>query len=111
VRVFCQRRIGIAANRNDLHLKSRDCRQNPQQLFRLTACAQGQNGIAVRHHSEVAVQRVERIKYDRGRAGAGKSRGDFAADVTGFPHSEHDNFPARVGCRLQELDGVGKTLT
>ena len=57
------------------------------------------------------MQCVERIKYDRERTGAGKGRGDFAANVTGFSYTEHDNFPARVDRRLQELNSVGKTLT
>ena len=110
VRVFCQSRIGVAANRDDLHLKSRDRRQNPQQFLRLTARAQRQNDVTVRHHSEIAVQGVERIEHDCGRTGAGKGRGDFAADVSGFPHPEHDNFSARFNCRLQQLDGVAETF-
>ena len=57
------------------------------------------------------MQGVERIKYHCGGTGASQSRGDFAADVAGLSYAEHDNFPARVDCRLQDVNGVGKTLT
>ena len=109
--VFRQSGIGIPADRDDLHLESRDRRQNPQEFLGLTACAQCQNSVAVRHHSEVAVQGVERIEHDRRRPRTRQSRGNFAANVTGFSYTEHDNFPARVDRRLEEFNGVGKTLT
>jgi len=92
------------------HLKARDRRQNPQQFLGLTARAQRQNGVTVRHHSEIAVQGVERIEHDCGRTGAGKGRGDFAADVSRLSHPENDNFSARINRRFQQFDCVTETF-
>ena len=108
--VFRQGRIGVAANRDDLDLKARDRRQNPQQFLGLAARTQGQNGITVRNHSEIAVQRIERVEHDRGRTGAGKSSGNLAADVSRFSHPEHDNFSARINRRFQQFDRVTETF-
>ena len=54
------------------------------------------------------MQRVERIEHDRGRTGAGEGRGDFAADVAGFPDPEDDHFAARFDRRFDQLDGAGE---
>ena len=74
MRILRQGRFGVAAHRDDPDLKPRDRRQDPQHFFRLAARAQGENDVAIGHHPEIAVQRVERIEHDRGRTGAGEGR-------------------------------------
>ena len=96
MRVLREGRIGITANRDDLHLKTRDGRQNTKQFFGLAARAQRQNGVAVCHHSEVTVQSVEGIEHDGGRTSAGEGRGNFAADVSRFSHSEDNDLSAGI---------------
>jgi hypothetical protein len=110
VRVLCQSGIGVTANRDDLHLKARDRRQNPQQFLGLAARAQRQNGVTVCHHSEIAVQGIKGIEHDRGRTGAGEGCGDFAADVSRLSHPQNDNFSARINRRFQQFDRVTETF-
>ena len=96
MRVLREGRIGITANGNDLHLKTGNGGQNAQQFFGLATRAQGQNGVAVCHHSEITVQSVEGIEYDRRGTGAGEGRGNFAADVSRFSHSEDNDLSAGI---------------
>ena len=108
---FCaEGRFGVAAHRDDVDLKTRDRRQNPQHFFRLAAGAQGEDDVAIGHHAEIAVQRVERIEHDRGRTGAGEGGGDFSADVSGFPDPEDDDLAARFDRFFDQLDRAGEVF-
>src|SRR5947209_314631 len=108
IRVLGQARAHITADRHDLDLKSRDRGQNPEQLFSFPARAEGENYIAVGHHSEVAMQGIERIEDDGGRARAGKGRSNFSPDVPGFPDPEDNDFAACFYASLDQGDRLGK---
>ena len=110
VRVLRQAGIRVAANGDDLHLKSRDGRQDSQHLFGLAAGAQGEDDVAVRDHAEIAMQRVQGIEHDGGRTGAGERRSDLVPDVPRFPHADHDDFAARFHALLDQLHGTAKII-
>ena len=82
MRVLREVRVHIAANRDDLDLEPRDGRQYAQQFFGFAARTEREDHIAIRDHSQIAMQGIERIEHDGGRTGAGKSGGNFAADMT-----------------------------
>ena len=96
MRVFGERGVWITADGDDLDIESRDRRQDADEFLGLAARAQGEDDITIGDHSQVAVQRVERIEHHRGRAGAGEGRCDLAADVPGFAHPDDDNFPSLI---------------
>ena len=73
------------------------------QFFRLPARAQGQDHVAIRHHAEIAMQRVERIEHDGRRTSAGERRGNLAADMPGFADAHNDHLPARIDCFFDQL--------
>src|SRR5439155_10998216 len=53
---------------------------------------------------EVAVQRVDGVEHDAGRAGAGESGGDLVAEVAGFAHAGDDEFVAIAQRRDDQFD-------
>ncbi len=110
VRILREGRVRVAANGDDLDLKPRDGGQDPQQFLRLAAGAQGEDDVAVGHHAEVAVQRVQGIEHHRGRTGAGEGRGDLVPDVARFSHAEHHDFAARLDRFLDQVDRLGKIV-
>ena len=73
--------VRVAANGDDLDLKPRDRGQDSQHLLGLAAGAQGEDDIAVRHHAEIAVHRIQGIEHNGGRTGAGQRGGDLVSDV------------------------------
>ena len=110
VGILREARVRVAADGDDLDLKPRDGRQDPQHFLGLAAGAQGEDDVAVGHHAEVAVQRVQGIEHHRGRAGAGEGGGDLVPDMARFPHAEHHDFAARLDRLLDQVDRLGKIV-
>ena len=110
MRVFGESGVGVAADGNDLDLKPRDRRQNAHQLFGFTARAQCQDDVAVGHHAEVAMQRVERIQNHRGRSRAGQCRRDLASNMPGFTDANDDYFAARIHRVFNQSDRAGEII-
>jgi hypothetical protein len=108
--ILRQRRPRIAAHGDDPDLKPGERRQDAEQFLRLTAGAQREHHIAVRHHAEVAVQRVEGVQNDCRRAGARQRRRDLLADLTGLADPEHDHLSARLYSLLDQLHRARKLL-
>src|ERR1043166_653947 len=108
MRVFGKGRVWIATNSDDFYLKTRDRRQDTQKFLGFAAGTQGEDDIAVGHHPEIAVQRVQRIEDNGGRTGAGEGGRDLAADVSRFSHPYDHNFTSGLACLLLFiLVGVG----
>jgi hypothetical protein len=89
-------------------MEPRDRRQDPQHFLGLAAGTQGEDDVAVGHHAEVAVQRIQGIEHHRGRTGAGKGGGDFVADMPRFPDTEDDDLAARLDAGLDQVDRLGE---
>ena len=83
-----------AGDRNDLHRKPLQRRQQIQQFLRFAGIAQRQNHVAVVDDPQVAVQRIHAVEHDAGRAGAGQRGGNFLADVARFADADDDDFAA-----------------
>src|SRR5208337_3921650 len=88
---FRQRRLQISRERDDRDFQPFQRLQQIQDLFRFAAVADGQQGIAARQHTQIAVQRVRRMQKERRRAGARERSGNLAADQPGFSHARHNH--------------------
>src|SRR5437764_73499 len=69
-----------------------------------SARAWREHGVAISNHSQIAVQGIEGIEHDRGRAGAGEGRGNLVSDVSRFSYSYHYNLAPSVDRLLHQLD-------
>ncbi|MPM04693.1 hypothetical protein SDC9_50972 [bioreactor metagenome] len=86
-----QRRSGFARDAHDRNLQKQTVTQQIAELGRLAGIGNGDDHVAGRHHSEVAVARLPRMKVERRRSGGGERRRDLARDMPGFPHPCHDD--------------------
>ena len=102
--------LRIAAEGDDSHLKTRQGRQDAQQFLRLPARAQRQNHVAIRHHPEIPMHRVQGIEHHRGRAGARERGRDFRPDVTRLPDPENHHLSPGLDAFLDDLHRARKAF-
>ncbi len=84
-----------AGQRDDSHGKALERREQVDQFLRLPGITEGEHEVAVVDDAKVAVERIDTVEHDAGRAGAGEGGGDFLPDVARLADADdHDLAPA-----------------
>ena len=101
--VFCQQRRRVAAHADDGYLHVQHHRYESQQFVGLSRIGYCQHHVVLGHHSQVAVEHVERIDEKRRRTGTRQRGGYLCAYMSAFAHSGH--YHLAVAAEYQ-FDGI-----
>ena len=131
VGLLCHAGLRAAGEGDGFYAKRAHDGQHHQDFLAFAGVGDGEDGVVGGNHAEVAVARFGGVDEESGRAGAGKRRRDFFADVAGFAEAGNDDVAARgeqqvaggeegraevvnlcahrVGFEAQDVAGVGET--
>ncbi len=84
---------GVARDGDERDVKAREGREDIEQFFGLAGVAQRDHYIAIGNDAEIAMQGVQGVEDDGGRARTGKGGSHFIPDMPRLSNADDDDLP------------------